>query len=92
MPRQRVDWFPIILGSLFLFVILVPYILAYNAGGEAYRFGGFLLNPLDGNSFQTRALNVPVRDGDITKVELLLTRDADINGLPEHPEVLYTRS
>ena len=51
MPRQRVDWFPIILGSLFLFVILVPYILAYNAGGEAYRFGGFLLNPLDGNSY-----------------------------------------
>ena len=46
---------------------------------------------LDGSSFQTRALNVPVRDGEVTRAELLLTPDADVNGLPACPEILYTR-
>jgi hypothetical protein len=49
-------------------------------------------NPLDMESLQTRALNLPVRDGKVGKVELLLTPEADINGLPEHPTVLYTRT
>ncbi len=48
-------------------------------------------DPLDSTCFQTRALNVPVRDGDVTRVELLLTPEADVNGLPENPESLYSR-
>jgi hypothetical protein len=48
-------------------------------------------DPLDADTFQTRALNVPVRDGEVTRVELLLTPDAEVNGLPANPEVLYTR-
>ncbi|MDT8389322.1 MAG: M66 family metalloprotease [Lentisphaeria bacterium] len=48
-------------------------------------------DPLDGESFQTRALNVPARDGVITRAELLLTPNADIDGLPDNPQVLYAR-
>ena len=47
--------------------------------------------PLDGRAYQTRAVNLPVRDGEIEKIELLLTPDAAIDGLPENPRVLYTR-
>ena len=31
------------------------------------------------------------RDGEIEHVELLLTPDAAINGMPENPRVLYSR-
>lgn len=48
-------------------------------------------DPLDECLFQTKALNVPVRDGEVTRVELLLTPDAEVNGLPADPEVLYAR-
>lgn len=51
MHRLRIDWFPILLGALFIVMVSVPYILAYQSAGEAYRFGGFLLNPIDGNSY-----------------------------------------
>jgi len=51
MHRQRIDWFPILLGALFIVIVSVPYIMAYQSAGEAYRFGGFLLNPIDGNSY-----------------------------------------
>ena len=51
MHRQRIDGFPILLGALFIVMISAPYILAYQSAGEAYRFGGFLLNPIDGNSY-----------------------------------------
>ena len=51
MYRQRIDWFPFLLGALFIVMVSVPYILAYQSAGEAYRFGGFLLNPIDGNSY-----------------------------------------
>jgi hypothetical protein len=46
-------------------------------------------DPLDRDSLQTRALNIPVRDGEITRAELLLTPEADVNGLPSNPQVLY---
>jgi hypothetical protein len=38
--------------------------------------------------YRTRAINLPARDGKITRVELLLTPDADKNGLPADPKVL----
>jgi len=40
-------------GICFLVIALVtaPYLYAYLAAGPDYVFGGFLLNPLDGNSY-----------------------------------------
>lgn len=49
-------------------------------------------DPLHMESLQTRALNLPVRDGKIGKVEILLTPEATFNGLPENPKVLYSRN
>jgi hypothetical protein len=45
-------------------------------------------NPVSGGSFNTRAINLPARDGKVTRAELLLTPDAEKNGLPEAPKVL----
>ena len=36
---------------LFLALITLPYIFAAQAGGADYVFGGFLINPYDGNSY-----------------------------------------
>ncbi|MBT3296209.1 MAG: hypothetical protein HN919_08665 [Verrucomicrobia bacterium] len=47
-------------------------------------------DPLDIDSLQTRAVNVPVRDGEITRAEILLTPEANVNGLPACPTVLYS--
>jgi len=46
-------------------------------------------DPLEPDSFLTHAVNVPVRDGEVTKAELLLTPEANVNGLPANPKVLY---
>jgi len=32
-------------------LITLPYLIAWAAAGNAYSFGGFLLNPLDGNTY-----------------------------------------
>jgi hypothetical protein len=37
--------------AVFLLVISVPYLMGWLAGDEKVAFGGFLLNPLDGNSY-----------------------------------------
>ena len=47
-------------------------------------------DPLSSSSMKTAAVNLPATDGEITKVELLLTPDAEDNGLPANPQVLYT--
>lgn len=49
------------------------------------------MDPRDGDAYRTRAVNLPVRDGEIERVELLLTPDAAINGMPDNPRVLYAR-
>ncbi|MFD2564757.1 M66 family metalloprotease [Aquimarina rubra] len=46
------------------------------------------IDPLDAKSFQTRAVNLRASDGAVTKVEVLLTPDAEINGLPDSPLIL----
>lgn len=46
--KSRTFW--ICLISLTV-LITVPFIIASAAGGANYKFGGFLLNPLDGNSY-----------------------------------------
>jgi len=48
---MRSNWFPVLLGAAFIAVISMPYILAYQDAGSGYKFGGFLLNPIDGNSY-----------------------------------------
>ncbi|RZS93334.1 M66 family metalloprotease [Aquimarina brevivitae] len=45
-------------------------------------------DPLDGNSFQTRAINLRASDGLVIQIELLATPDAEQNGLPTNPTVL----
>jgi hypothetical protein len=47
--------------SFFLFICLTalvaicfPYILAANSGNEEFIFNGFLINPLDGNSYRAK--------------------------------------
>ncbi|GAP06651.1 hypothetical protein ATHL_01507 [Anaerolinea thermolimosa] len=42
---------PIGLAFLVLVIMNLPFYLAFRAGGEQYEFAGFLLNPLDGNSY-----------------------------------------
>ena len=40
-----------IVAMIFLVSITVPYLYAAQAGGVDYVFGGFLLNPIDGNTY-----------------------------------------
>jgi hypothetical protein len=47
--RESLFVLSVIVGLLLL--VTLPYILAARAGGDEYVFGGFLLNPLDGNSY-----------------------------------------
>jgi len=47
-------------------------------------------SPFARASLRTAALNLPADDGEVTRVDLLLTPDAQINGLPADPQVLYT--
>jgi len=48
-------------------------------------------DPRDPAALQTRAVNVPARDGRVTRAELLLTPEAHVNGMPDEPRVLYAR-
>lgn len=48
------------------------------------------LDPHVTNSLKTEAVNLRASDGPVTRVEMLLTPDAQINGLPANPQVLYT--
>ena len=40
-----------IVATIFLIFITLPYLYAAQAGGRDYAFGGFLLNPMDGNTY-----------------------------------------
>ena len=48
-----------------------------------------LLNT-DPASFVTKAVNLPASDGEITKIELLSTPNAAVNGVPNTPLILDT--
>jgi len=48
-------------------------------------------DPLNADQFQTRALNLPARNGRVTRAEILLTPDVDANGPPQNPRVLCSR-
>ena len=47
---------------------------------------------LSSGSLKTEAINLPAADGPVTLAELLYTPDAQANGLPANPQVLYTWS
>ncbi len=49
MRREAAFYWAI--GLLVLILVTAPYIYAAKAGGTEYVFGGFLLNPLDGNTY-----------------------------------------
>ncbi len=51
MKPQSRSLFPILVIVIVLVAVSAPYFYAARAGGEAYVFGGFLINPLDGNSY-----------------------------------------
>ncbi len=40
-----------IVAALFIVFMVLPYLIAWRGGGSSSVFGGFLLNPLDGNSY-----------------------------------------
>ncbi|MDZ4159182.1 MAG: hypothetical protein U1B80_05255 [Anaerolineaceae bacterium] len=44
-------WKLAIIGGLLLLAVSLPYAWGVVAAGEGYSFGGFLLNPIDGNSY-----------------------------------------
>ncbi len=48
------------------------------------------VDPLSTSSLKTEAVNLRASDGPVTRVDLLLTPDAQINGLPANPQILYT--
>lgn len=48
------------------------------------------MSPTSPASLKTAAINLPASDGAVTRLELLLTPDADSDGLPESPRVLHT--
>ena len=39
------------MSLLFIGIVSLPYVYAYTSGGEDFVFGGFLINPIDGNSY-----------------------------------------
>lgn len=47
-------------------------------------------DPLDPDSFLTRAVNLRASDGAVTSIDLLNTPDAEINGMSNNPQVLYS--
>jgi autotransporter-associated beta strand protein len=47
-------------------------------------------DPFSSGSLVTEAINLPASSGAVTKIELLLTPDAEVNGLPANPQVLST--
>ena len=51
MKQSRISIFPLIIGAIALLAVTAPYLFAARAGGADFVFSGFLLNPLDGNSY-----------------------------------------
>lgn len=53
MPDLRKPWFWITAGTVVAVFAMtnLPYLFAVNAAGQNSVFGGFLLNPIDGNSY-----------------------------------------
>lgn len=51
MFSRNEAWIFWVASALLLLVISLPYLWAAQSGSDDYVFGGFLLNPLDGNTY-----------------------------------------
>jgi len=51
MSDRREIRFAVFIGLLVLILVTIPYVYASISAGEDFVFGGFLANPLDGNSY-----------------------------------------
>ena len=51
MSWQKEKWIAGAIILIFLLMITAPYLYAANSSDEGKVFGGFLLNPIDGNSY-----------------------------------------
>jgi hypothetical protein len=51
MRQQKSLWLLVIVGAVFVALISAPYLIANQSSGNEYFFGGFLFNPIDGNSY-----------------------------------------
>jgi len=51
MESLKRDWFLILIIVIMIAIVTIPYIIAAFASGNDYIFGGFLFNPIDGNSY-----------------------------------------
>jgi len=56
MSQRRDRWFAIVISLCALALVSLPYLLAWRAAGTDYVFGGFLLNPIDGNTYLAKML------------------------------------
>jgi hypothetical protein len=51
MHSRRMDWAILLCGIVVILLTTVPYLYAARSSGDPYVFGGFLFNPMDGNSY-----------------------------------------
>ncbi len=51
MSERHYFW---LMGGIFILVITLPYLLGFISSGEEVVFGGFLLNPIDGQTYAAK--------------------------------------
>ena len=51
MADLKNSMYAVLISLVVLGLVFSPYIIGFQSGGESYVFSGFLLNPLDGNSY-----------------------------------------
>ena len=56
MSERRDKYFVVSISALVLILVTLPYIIATQSGGDDFVFNGFLLNPIDGNTYIAKML------------------------------------
>ncbi|MEJ2264102.1 MAG: hypothetical protein P8X95_11690 [Anaerolineales bacterium] len=51
MLRRRIEWAVVLCALTVILLTTVPYLYAARSAGDQYVFGGFLFNPIDGNTY-----------------------------------------
>jgi hypothetical protein len=51
---MKVEWRSVVLISVVLLLVALPFLLAIGIAGQGVVFNGFLYNPLDGNSYLSK--------------------------------------
>jgi hypothetical protein len=65
MLQKRDARFLFLAGISFLILITGPYLWAYLTTGSDHFFGGFLFNPIDGNSYLAKMYQAGWEAGDL---------------------------